>query len=56
MKKIIILNYSTGKVLIKDYDPNIWEDPEDMVDEFGVALINSNCCYMIVDKLILKID
>lgn len=56
MKKIIILDYNTGEVLITDYDPNIWESPEDMEDEFGVGLINSNCNYMVVDKLVLKID
>lgn len=56
MQKIIILYYNTGQVLIKDYDPNIWEDPEDMVDEFGVALIHSSCHYMIVDKLVLSIE
>lgn len=56
MQKIIILDYSTGEVLIRDYDPNIWEEPEDMVDEFEVPLIHSSCNYMIVDKLVLKIE
>ena len=56
MQKIIILDYSTGEVLIRDYDPNIWEEPEDMVDEFEVPLIHSSCSYMIVDKLVLKIE
>ena len=32
-KKIIILDYSTGEVLIKDYDENIWDCAEDMTDE-----------------------
>lgn len=56
MQKIIILDYSTGEVLIRDYDPNIWEDPEGMVDEFGDHLIHSNCHYMIVNKLVLSIE
>ena len=56
MSKIIILDESTGEVLITDYDPNIWEEPEDMTDEFGNALIHSSCSYMIVNKLILKIE
>ena len=56
MQKIIILDESTGEVLIRDYDPNIWEDPEDMVDEFGNRLIHSSCSYMIVNKLILTIE
>ena len=56
MLKIIILDESTGEVLITDYDPNIWEEPEDITDEFGNVLIHSSCSYMIVDKLILKIE
>ena len=56
MLKIIILNEITGEVLITDYDPNIWEDPEDMEDEFGNTLINSSCSYMVVNKLILRIE
>ena len=56
MQKIIILDESTGEVLIRDYDPDLWEDPEDMVDEFGVALIHSSCSYMIVNKLIIKVE
>ena len=56
MQQIIILDESTGGVLITDYDPNIWEDPEDMEDEFGNALIHSSCSYMIVNKLILRIE
>ena len=34
-KIIIILDYSTGEVLIKDYDENIWDYAEDMTDEDG---------------------
>lgn len=56
MQKIIILDESIGEVLIRDYDPNIWEDPEDMVDEFGYRLIHSSCSYMIVNKLVLTIE
>ena len=33
IKKIIILDYSTGEVLIKDYDENVWDCAEDMTDE-----------------------
>ena len=43
IKKIIILDYSTGEVLIKDYDENIWDCPEDMTDEDGILIINSDC-------------
>ena len=55
-KKIIILDYSTGEVLIKDYDENIWDCAEDMTDEDGHLILHSDCHYMIVDKLNLKIE
>ena len=55
-KKIIILDYSTGEVLIKDYDENIWDCAEDMTDEDGHSILHSDCHYMIVDKLNLKIE
>ena len=56
IKKIIILDYSTGEVLIKDYDENIWDCPEDMTDENGILILHSDCHWMIVDKLNLKIE
>ena len=56
IKKIIILDYSTGEVIIKDYDENIWDCAEDMTDENGNLLLHSDCHYMIVNKLNLKID
>ena len=49
IKKIIILDYSTGEVLIKDYDENIWECAEDMTNEDGNLILHSDCHYMIVD-------
>ena len=56
IKKIIILDYSTGEVIIKDYDENIWDCAEDMTDEAGNLILHSDCYYMIVDKLNLKIE
>ena len=56
IKKIIILDYSTGEVLIKDYDENIWDCAEDMTDEYGNLILHSDCHWMIVDKLNLKIE
>ena len=43
-------------MLIKDYDENIWDCAEDMTDEDGNLLLHSDCHYMIVDKLNLKIE
>ena len=43
IKKIIILDYSTGEVLIKDYDENIWDCAEDMTDEDGNLILHSDC-------------
>ena len=56
IKKIIILDYSTGEVLIKDYDENIWNCAEDMTDEDGNLIIHSDCDWMVVDELNLKIE
>ena len=56
IKKIIILDYSTGEVLIKDYDENIWDYAEDMTDEDGNLILHSDCNWMIVDELNLKIE
>jgi len=55
MKKIIILDFGTTEVSIYDYDENIWECPEDFTDENGVFIIDSNCQYMVVDELNIKI-
>lgn len=55
MKKIIILDFGTGKVDIYPYDENVWENAEDMTDEDGNYILNSNCQWMIQDKLNLKI-
>ena len=56
IKKIIILDYSTGEVLIKDYDENIWDCAEDMTDEDETLILHSDYHWMIVDKLNLKIE
>ena len=56
IKKIIILDYSTGEVIIKDYDENIWDCAEDMTDEDGNLIIHSDCDWMVVDELNLKIE
>jgi len=54
-KKIIILDFGTGKVDIYPYDINVWENAEDMTDEYGNYLIDSNCQWMIVDDLKIEI-
>ena len=54
IKKIIILDYSTGEVYIKDYNDKIWQDSENFLLEHGFK--ENDCNWMIVDKLILKID
>lgn len=59
MEKIIILDYTNGKVTVHDYDPNIWDDAEDCVE----ALINEgiidtfigSCEFMVVKELNIQI-
>lgn len=55
-KKIIILDFGTTNVLIYDYDENIWNCPEDMTDEDGNFILDSNCQWMVVDELNIKIN
>jgi hypothetical protein len=55
IKKIIILDFGESKVLVYDYDENIWESPEDMTDENGNYILDSNCQWMVVDELNIKI-
>lgn len=54
-KKIIILDFGEANVLIYDYDENVWESPEDMTDEDGNYILDSNCQWMVVDELNIKI-
>lgn len=55
MKKLIVLDFGTAEVTIYTYDENIWESPEDFTDENGNFVIDSNCQYMVVDELNIKI-
>ena len=54
-KKIIILDHNEQKVMIYDYDENVWESPEDMVDEDENIILDSNCQWMIVNELNIEI-
>ena len=54
MKKIVILDFSDAEVYIKDYDATQWNDAEEFLEEHGFS--ESNCEWMIVDKLTLNID
>ena len=54
IKKIIILDYSTGEIYIKNYNDKIWQDSENFLLEHGFKI--TDCNWMIVDKLNLKIE
>jgi hypothetical protein len=55
MKKLIVLDHGTREVHIYNYDENIWESPEDFTDEDGHYLLDSNCEWMVVDELNIKV-
>lgn len=55
MKKLIILDHSTQKVHVYNYDENIWESPEHFEIEEGVPVLNSNCEWMLVNELHIQI-
>lgn len=52
--KIIILDFESSKVVIRDYNNKEWDDSEDAVIALGFSPIN--CQWMVVKKLKLKID
>ena len=55
MKKIIILCFETGEVLVYPYDENVWEDAEDFMSSEEIDLNTNMCQWMIVDELQIKI-
>lgn len=55
MKKIIILDFESGEVLVYTYDSNIWGDAEDFMSSEEIDLNTNMCQWMIVDELQIKI-
>lgn len=55
LKKLVVLDYGDGTVTVYPYDENIWESPEDYTDENGNYVLDSNCNWMVVDDLTIKI-
>lgn len=54
MKKIIILDFSDNEVYIKNYIEDLWNNPEEFLSENGFD--ETNCQWMVVNKLILNVD
>lgn len=54
-KKIVILDFQTQKVLIYDYDENIWEDCIEFLESDEINLNSNNCQWMVVDNLNIEI-
>jgi hypothetical protein len=54
-KTLIVLDYETQRVNVYSYDENIWESPEDFLDENNCYVITSNCQWMLTDTLTIKI-
>lgn len=57
MSNIIILDFSTTEVHVFPYDNHVWESGEDFIaqDPYELGLKESNCQYMIVEELNIKI-
>ena len=55
MKKLIVLDYESEEIWVYNYDPQVYEEPEEFRDEYGDYVITDNCHFMIVDQLNLKI-
>lgn len=60
MKKIIILDYATATVIVFTYDSTIYNSGEEFIitmNEIGIMnTLHSNCHWMIVDSLNIKIE
>jgi hypothetical protein len=54
-KKLIVLDFETQKVDVYPYDENVWESPEDFLDNNDCYVITSNCQWMLTDDLSIKI-
>ena len=55
IKKLVVLDHGEQSVTVYNYDENIWETPEDFTDENGNYVLDSNCQWMVVDDLNIKI-
>jgi hypothetical protein len=54
-KKLVVLDHGEKTVTVYPYDENVWESPEDFTDEDGIYVLDSNCEWMVVDDLNIKI-
>jgi hypothetical protein len=55
MKKIIILDFTTGEAHVYPYDENVWEDCIEFIECDEVGLNSNNCQWMTTDNLNLII-
>ena len=55
MKKIIILDFGSGEVLVYPYDENVWDDCIEFLESEEIKLDSNNCQWMVVDELQIKI-
>lgn len=52
--KIIILEYSTGNIYIKDYDMNLYSNDEKFLEDNGFRI--KDCNWMITDDININIE
>lgn len=55
MKKLIVIDHVDETVTVYPYDENIWESPEDYTTEDGIYVLNSDCSWIVVDEVNIKI-
>jgi len=58
MKKVIVLDFETGNIYIRDYSDK-YDDFSDFLEDLfvdeGISLSESNCQWMIIDELNMDI-
>lgn len=55
MKALIVLDYIEERVDVYPYDETIWESPEDFTDDDGNYILHSNCNWMVVENVNIKV-
>jgi hypothetical protein len=55
MKKLVVVDHRDKTMTVYPYDENVWESPEDYMTEDEELVIHSDCSWIVVDALTIKI-
>lgn len=55
MKKLVVVDHRDKTMTVYPYDENVWESPEDYMTEDEELVIHSDCSWILLDALTIKI-